>query len=113
MSIEEYREKQDALQAEYTNKRKELEAQFAKENAIAKVGSVIKGNRGNELFLVKEVKPSTSYDKFGRALPSCIYIGQICNKVGVVDKNKRYYSILQQYVTEVDGEKVNGNEYQN
>ena len=81
MTIQEYKEKQKELKAEYTKKEQALDIEFANANNPYKVGDIVTDHIGS--IEVERISYGYSFN----SMPCVIYIGTELKKDGTKKKN--------------------------
>ena len=87
MTIQEYKEKQKELKAEYVKKGQDLDIEFAKANNPHKVGDIVTDHIGS--IEVERISYGYSFD----SMPCVIYIGTELKKDGTKKKNDSVRSV--------------------
>ena len=87
MTIQEYKEKQKELKAEYTKKEQALDIEFANANNLHKVGDIVTDHVGS--IEVERI----SYGYSILSIPCVIYIGTELKKDGTKKKNNSVRSV--------------------
>ena len=89
MSIEEYKEKQKELKAEYRKKEQALDIEFAKANNPYKVGDIVTDHIGS--INIERISYGYTFD----SMPCAIYIGSELKKDGTEKKNNSVRNVYQ------------------
>jgi uncharacterized protein (UPF0303 family) len=95
MTIQEYKEKQKELKAEYTKKEQALYFEFVKANSPYKVGDIVTDHIGS--IEVERISFGYSID----SMPCVIYIGTELKKDGTKKKNNSVRSVYSTNIRKV------------
>lgn len=95
MTIQEYKEKQKELKAEYTKKEQALDIEFAKANNLHKVGDIVTDHVGS--IEVERI----SYGYSIESIPCVIYIGTELKKDGTKKKNDSVRNVYSTNIRKV------------
>ena len=101
MTKDEFDERQAKLRFEYSCRKTAIEEEYVSANRVAKPGDIVCDNFGKSIK-VNEVR----YSMYSGKYPSIYYYGVVLTKKGEPNKRGETFSIYQERIATVNGEKV-------